>query len=464
MYFQARSLSSKLQPLNLCHAKPDAYRYALISTAQSLTNPNSRYSIFFAYPQASVSLDHQFSLHYEGFDNVDSSGSFLDALDSLWKQSSIDVSQQDNLHQGSALPFTGGWFVYLGYELAQEIEPSLNLPKPDETLPVATAVRCPAAIIVDHQANSCTAVVENDYSYLLDTIEQDIADCANLELPVEMVSARTIEEAESEIYFQQVNRIKQYIYDGDIFQANLSRPWQVNLNEVSDIALFNALAINNPAGFAAYARLNGASIISSSPERLVSCRLGKVETRPIAGTRPRVSSLQSDNELADELMAHPKERAEHIMLIDLERNDLGRICIPGTMQVNELMVLESYQHVHHIVSNIQGRIQDKVSPADIIHAVFPGGTITGCPKVRCMQILADLEQQARGAYTGSVGYINRDGSLDLNILIRTMVRHDDHVSFRAGGGIVADSNPGHELEETRAKARGLLNAFSGDQQ
>ena len=158
-------------------------------------------------------------------------------------------------------------------------------------------------------------------------------------------------------------------------------------------------------------------------------------------------------------MAHPKEKAEHIMLIDLERNDLGRICVPGTIRVNELMTLESYQHVHHIVSNIIGRLRDDVSPADIIRAVFPGGTITGCPKVRCMEILAELEQQARGAYTGSIGYINRNGDMDLNILIRTLVRKGNTITFRAGGGIVADSDAEHELAETRAKAKGLLRAF-----
>ena len=147
------------------------------------------------------------------------------------------------------------------------------------------------------------------------------------------------------------------------------------------------------------------------------------------------------------------------MLIDLERNDLGRVCKPGTVKVDELMALESYQHVHHIVSNIKGIIKDGTTPVDVIKAVFPGGTITGCPKVRCMEILAEMEGEQRGAYTGSLGYINRDGSMDLNILIRTMVRAGNKISFRAGGGIVADSDPQRELEETRAKAKGLVNIF-----
>jgi anthranilate synthase component 1 len=207
------------------------------------------------------------------------------------------------------------------------------------------------------------------------------------------------------------------------------------------------------------ARRDGAAIVSSSPERLVSVQGRSVETRPIAGTRPRSDNMAADAAWAQELMSHPKEQAEHIMLIDLERNDLGRICRPGTVQVDEFMVLESYAHVHHIVSNIRGELREDVTPGQVIRAVFPGGTITGCPKVRCMEIIAELEQEPRGAYTGSMGYINRDGSMDLNILIRTMTVAGDRIRLRAGAGIVADSVPEAELDETRAKARGLLRAL-----
>jgi anthranilate synthase component 1 len=200
--------------------------------------------------------------------------------------------------------------------------------------------------------------------------------------------------------------------------------------------------------------------MSSSPERLVEIRDGAVSTRPIAGTRPRSDDRDLDDSLSAELFAHPKERAEHIMLIDLERNDLGRICVPGSVEVNEMMVLESYAHVHHIVSNVRGQLRKDITPGDTIRAVFPGGTITGCPKVRCMQIIHELERGPRGAYTGSFGYLNRDGSLDLNILIRTMVMQGNSVSLCAGSGIVADSEPQAELAETRAKAKGMIRALS----
>jgi anthranilate synthase component 1 len=207
------------------------------------------------------------------------------------------------------------------------------------------------------------------------------------------------------------------------------------------------------------AKFGDSVIISSSPERLVKVQRREVSTRPIAGTRPRGELNQQDLEMRDELIGHPKERAEHIMLIDLERNDLGRICTPGSIKVDELMVLETYSHVHHIVSNITGRLRDDVTPGQVIRAMFPGGTITGCPKVRCMEIIAELEDSGRGAYTGSMGYINLNGDMDFNILIRTMVQCDNNVRLRAGAGIVADSIAENELAETRAKAKGLLNSL-----
>ncbi|HWS03812.1 MAG TPA: chorismate-binding protein, partial [Gammaproteobacteria bacterium] len=222
-----------------------------------------------------------------------------------------------------------------------------------------------------------------------------------------------------------------------------------------------------PGPFNGLATWPGHAIISSSPERLVRVRGTHIDTRPIAGTRPRGLGAVDDAAMSRELMAHPKERAEHIMLIDLERNDLGRVCVPGTVRVDELMVLESYAHVHHIVSNVRGELRAGITPGAVIRALFPGGTITGCPKVRCMEIIAELEGagaegRGRGAYTGAIGYLNRDGDMDLNILIRTLEQHGERVELRAGAGIVADSDPERELAETRAKARGLLLALGVD--
>ena len=325
------------------------------------------------------------------------------------------------------------------------------------------AVRIPAAIIIDKQNQQAFVVCENEYLHLSDDIQQDLQRPVDDLLYQQPVNIESMKEDTEQAYLEQVLRIKEYIVEGDIFQANLSRGWLASLkNSVNNASLFWHLSQANPGPFNALVSFGDQVIVSSSPERLVSVDNGIIQTRPIAGTRPRSKDNQKDQALSSELMGHPKERAEHIMLIDLERNDLGRLCQPGSVEVNELMVLESYQHVHHIVSNVRGQLRTNVKPGDVIRAVFPGGTITGCPKIHCMEILAELEQVGRGAYTGSLGYLNRDGNMDLNILIRTLVRNGDKIRFRAGGGIVADSNPQNELMETRAKAKGMVMALMGD--
>ena len=257
-------------------------------------------------------------------------------------------------------------------------------------------------------------------------------------------------------------RVLDYLAAGDVFQVNLSRGWRARFDApLSPGALFQRLRTNNPAPFAGIFGTATGSVVSASPERLVSVHGRDVATRPIAGTRPR---FEGDDDAARirELVGHPKERAEHVMLIDLERNDLGRICEPGSVVVDELMTVESYAHVHHIVSNVRGRLRADVGPGQAIAAVFPGGTITGCPKVRCIQIIAELEGVGRGAYTGAMGWLNRDGDMDLNILIRSAEVEADSVRFRTGAGIVIDSDPRRELDETRAKAKGMLRALGID--
>jgi anthranilate synthase component 1 len=442
----------------------DVQRYPYLLKSSAARENNTQYDILIACPQYQLTLDADKSLHCSDSD-VDLSASFLDTLEVLFQKEKNTEKGNDS---NDAPPFTGGWFVFLSYEMAEEIEPCLSMPRLPDSQPLAVATRCPAAIVIDKQSNQCYAIAETAYAYLLDEIEKDffaIQSSQQVHASDTSIVLESLLESDPEPYLEQVEKIKRYIIDGDIFQANLSRQWRAVLkHDVTDAVLFDALSRMNPSSFAALACFENMTVISSSPERLVSLRDGIVETRPIAGTRPRDMDQRSDEALAEELLSHPKERAEHIMLIDLERNDLGRVCRPGTIEVNELMVLESWQHVHHIVSNVRGQLVDGRSPIDVLRAVFPGGTITGCPKVRCIEILAELEQQARGAYTGSLGYINREGSMDFNILIRTMVRDktSNEISFRAGGGIVSDSVALNELEETRAKAKGLLKIFSLD--
>jgi anthranilate synthase component 1 len=357
------------------------------------------------------------------------------------------------------LPFHGGWFVFLGYEMLAAFEPTVPTAT-DDDFPLAALARVPAALLIDRAANRAWAVAEDDGDFAALVAA---ARTAQSFAPAAVTLAALDEDAPAR-YTDAVVRLKDYIRAGDVFQVNISRGWRATLGEgVSAVDLFAALRRANPAPFSALADFGTGQIVSSSPERLVEVRGGLAQTRPIAGTHPRSSDPEEDAALAARLIASAKERAEHVMLIDLERNDLGRICRPGTVEVNELMALASYAYVHHIESNVRGRLRDGVRPAEVLRALFPGGTITGCPKVRTMQIIGELEEGARRAYTGSLGYINRDGSMDFNILIRTFMQQGSALRFRAGGGIVADSDPERELMETRHKARGLLRALGVEQ-
>ena len=446
---QITPLSVMPDLLALHAANPERYPHLLSSAA---IGAKSRYDILFAFPGETLSLDHQ-GLKQPA-ENQSDTQSFFEAMALWWQKESINEKNTSNL------PFVGGWYVYLSYEIAAEVEPALNLPADSSGLPIALATRFETAVIIDHETGSAFVVSESgtDHQSRFEQIQLD----SQLTQPVQLRQIKaSFNEEPAEVHLKNLETIHQYIVDGDIFQANLSRLWQVKLDQrISDSELYLLLKLNNPSPFSCVSTLPGGSIVSSSPERLVSMKNTRVDTRPIAGTRPRAADEYADQLLSDELIAHPKERAEHIMLLDLERNDLGRVCVPGSIKVDELMTIESYQHVHHIVSNVTGECREGINPLDVIKAVFPGGTITGCPKVRCMEILAELEKTGRGAYTGSIGYINRNGDMDMNILIRTLVQTGQDISFRAGGGIVADSEPEHELAETRAKAKGMINALT----
>ena len=358
----------------------------------------------------------------------------------------------------STWPFVGGWFIYLAYELVASIETRLDLPSADDALPIAWLARCPAALIVDNLTGTTTLLAETPG--ILDQAKSCLDLAGYSVIQAAGIPALDLVADPGKVFKDGVDQIREWIRAGDVFQVNLSRAWHGRSEQSIDpAAVYLALAQANPSPFAGLARLPGGTVISSSPERLVEVRDGIAQTRPIAGTRPRGHDHHSDAAMSAELVGHPKERAEHIMLIDLERNDLGRVCETGSVQVDELMAIESYAHVHHIVSNIRGQLRPGVGAAEVIKAVFPGGTITGCPKVRCMEIIAALEGQGRSFYTGSMGYIGRDGHMDLNILIRSLRVSDNEIEFRTGAGIVADSDPEAELAETEAKATGLLRAL-----
>lgn len=437
--------------LDLHVLRPQRYPFFLESAVDQA--PLGRYDILFAFPGQSLRLDANLSVH--GLGEYREPG-FLASLDRWWSE--LKQPPAANVD----LPFVGGWFVFLGYELGQEIEPSLHL-ETEPGLPVAVATRIPVAVIRDRLRATAWIIAEPGSESAVEEVEADLAELKVPDEPLAPILSGRLTEEPPEHFLAAVDAAQAHIAAGDVFQANLSRKWTALLMPgVEPAAIYRRLRRSNPAPFAGLAVYDEFAIISSSPERLLRSRAGRVETRPIAGTRPRDETAKSDESRRAELLAHPKERAEHVMLIDLERNDLGRICKPGSVKVDEFMVVESYSHVHHIVSNVGGQLLDSATPGSIIRAVFPGGTITGCPKVRCMQIIHELEAHPRSAYTGAMGYISRDGSSDFNILIRTITTVDRDLSFATGSGIVADSDPLKELDETRAKAKGLLLALQSD--
>ncbi|MEP6886043.1 MAG: aminodeoxychorismate synthase component I [Gammaproteobacteria bacterium] len=465
-----RSSSAELEPLTLVEKFPAAYPGLLESgdgmaaagipvSGIPAAGGGGRYAgrRFDILPMAageclSLDSDGRLSGPYAG------ARGFLAALEQWW-------SALRTPETASTLPFIGGWLLYLGYELASEIEPRLRLPRSTDPV-IAMAVRAPAAWIRDRATGQAWLVAEPGYETLLEEFDSRVRELREPSTvqgagPVGSDNVFRIEEDDPETYLTAVRRALAYIAAGDVYQANLSRGWQARPSAPLDpVVIYRRLRATNPSPFAALLRYEDFALLSSSPERLVSIRGNTVSTRPIAGTRPRGATPQADAALVRSLLDNEKERAEHVMLIDLERNDLGRVCAGGSVRVDEYMSIETYAHVHHIVSNVSGRLRNDVSPIGVIRALFPGGTITGCPKVRCMEIIAELEGTGRGAYTGSVGYLNRDGSCDLNILIRTITAQGGVFKFRAGAGIVADSNPVQELAETRAKAEGLLRALA----
>jgi anthranilate synthase component 1 len=428
-------LAGEVDLFDLHRFDPQRYPFLLQSVAGHPVS--GRYDLLFGFPGEALT-----------------GAGFFARLDAEFRATEIESPHPD-------LPFVGGWFLLLGYEAAGQVEPSLRLPRSPFRLPDALAVRCTAAAIYDRELKRLALIAEDDDAQQLETMRRDLDACrssANARTDVQTVIGPA-QEDDPQRYLDGVERILEYLGAGDIFQANLSRGWKAPMLQGDAASLYTQLRKSNPSPFAGIAQWQGSAVLSSSPERLLRIDGGIADTRPIAGTRPRGADAAEDQRLREHLVGNLKERAEHVMLIDLERNDLGRVCEPGSVGVSELMTVESYAHVHHIVSNVRGRLREGIGPGAALEAVFPGGTITGCPKVRSMEIIAELEGVGRGPYTGAMGYLSRCGKLDTNILIRSFVVEDGWVSFRAGAGIVADSNAQAELAETRAKARGLLRAL-----
>lgn len=383
-------------------------------------------------------------------------------------------------------PFLGGAVGFLSYDTVRQFERLPELAVDDLRTPDMFFMFVDLVAAIDHVAQTLHLIFAPDPKRWFGELRDDLAREGKerllewqakitvpqhpLDLPGggSQVFTPNIQSQQSrQDYIERVQACQDFIAAGDIYQANLSHRFRIEApkefssnHSAQGVHWYQQIRKVNPSPFSALLLLDDCTVVSNSPERLVRVEGQRAEIRPIAGTRPRGSTLGEDRQLIEELLASPKERAEHIMLVDLARNDLGRVCRYGTISADQLMIVERYSHVSHLVSNISGLIREGVDAWNVLRASFPGGTITGVPKVHCMEIIEQLEPVRRGMYTGSLGYVSWSGDMDMNILIRTLLLTPEQGYLQVGAGIVADSRPSHEYDETVHKAKAFFQAFS----
>jgi len=361
----------------------------------------------------------------------------------------------------SDLPFCGGALGYFAYDLGRRLESIPSHAHDAEHIPDMVIGIYDWAIVTDHKLQRCWLA---SYGLLAETHahwDGLVARLSKVTHPQQQEEFKVVGELTSNLNRQQYqsafDKIQHYIHEGDCYQVNLAKRFEIQAEGEPWFA-YKLLRKQNPAPFSAYFSTPYASILSSSPERLLKVSNSQVETKPIKGTRPRdLTNSDRDQMLAEELQSSLKDRAENLMIVDLLRNDLGKVCEPGSIKVPKPFALESFATVHHLVSTITGTLSSKQNAVSLLRACFPGGSITGAPKLRSMQIIEELEPHRRGLYCGSISYIGFDGKMDSNITIRTLIYSENRLRFWAGGGIVADSNADEEYQEVNDKAAAILN-------
>ncbi len=392
-------------------------------------------------------------------------GNPFDVLGELLEKYSLDDSRAE-------IPFAGGAVGYFSYDLCHFIERLPTTAVDDLQLPECYLAFYDSVVAFDHQEGKAylvaTGFPESEESRRqrraregLKELQSRLQDSPRSSAGGELSAGGGVvlkSNFTHEAYLEAVATAREYICAGDIFQVNLSQRFEADLN-VAPYELYKRLREINPAPFANYFNFDGVSVVGASPERFLKVRGDWVETRPIKGTRPRGTSHDEDRALAQELLSSVKDRAENIMIVDLERNDIGRVCRYGTVRVTETAILETYPTVFHLTSTVVGRLSEGKSRIDLLKATFPGGSITGAPKVRAMEIIDELEPTRRSVYTGSLGYLGFGGDMDLDIVIRTILVKEGRAYFQVGGGIVYDSKPQAEYDETLDKGRALIQAL-----
>ena len=386
----------------------------------------------------------------------------------------VKVAKPDGLP-----PFVGGAIGYAGYDTVRYVENLPNAPEDDRELPDLAFAFFDHMLVFDNvdKTISVIALAKVDQARNESDLKEAFSAAASkIDTLVERLSTTSHGLALADIdtsgplendypsnftkqgFEEAVNQCVEYIRAGDIFQVVISQRFEASLSG-DPFELYRTLRVVNPSPFMFYVRMPSCSLVGSSPEVMVRVQNGEVTVRPLAGTRPRGADQAEDDRLAEELLADPKERAEHVMLVDLGRNDVGRVAQYGTVELSDVMVIERYSHVMHITSNVTGQLRDGQDAFDAMAACLPAGTVSGAPKVRAMEIIDELEPHRRGPYAGAVGYLDFAGDMDTCIALRTVVVHNDTAYVQAGAGLVADSVPDTEYQETQNKARGLLKAI-----
>lgn len=369
----------------------------------------------------------------------------------------------DFVEAAADLPFCGGAIGYFGYDLARRLESLPQQSADIEGIPDMAVGIYDWAVVIDHEAQRSFLVGRSDspglavrWPYLVTTFSRIQTLC--WQQTGFSVFGKAQASLDRTAYLRAFEQIRHYIREGDCYQVNLAMRFSAPCSG-DPWAAYLWLRHYNPAPFGAYLNVPQVRVLSSSPERFLKITHGSVETKPIKGTRPRSSNVPEDSANARQLQESLKDRAENLMIVDLLRNDIGKSCEPGSVHVPSLFDIESYATVHHLVSTIRGRLAEKQGALDLLRGCFPGGSITGAPKIRAMEIIEELEPSRRGVYCGSIGYVGFDGNMDSNISIRTLVESGNTLRFWAGGGIVADSDPEQEYQECYDKAAAMLQLF-----
>ncbi len=455
-------------PIDRLVAAVGAWPEPAILASGSGFGPAGRWSILAAYPRLVFeATDRRWSTRTDtgSFETGDDP---LAELAALAHRFGLAAPTDADPVPDDACPFQGGLIGFLGYDLAPLLERLPRKADRDSRLPDVRMGLYDTAVVVDHQKG---AVVLLAWDLTGEGHEATVrrARFWRRALRSAVESPRPLNASsigplssnfERDDYLRAVSRTLEYIAAGDVFQINLSQRFTAR-GRVEPLDLFLRLQSESPAPFSAFLQWRNLAVVSSSPEWFYQTRGETITTRPIKGTRPRGTTPEADQRLADELSNSPKDRAELTMIVDLERNDLGRVCQFGSVRVVDSLVLESYAQVHHLVATVEGRLRPEVGPVDVIRAVFPGGSITGAPKIRAMEIIDELEPTRRSLYTGAIGYLGRGGASGFNIAIRTVLVEGDRVSYQVGGGIVADSDPELEYQETLHKGRGIRRVLTG---